>query len=541
MTFWAQKHRPGWWKNAVLYQIYPKSFQDANGDGIGDLPGITARLDYLQTLGVDALWLSPIFASPQVDNGYDISDYRAVDPMFGTLDDLRALIRAADARGIGIVLDLVLNHTSDQHRWFQEAKKSKDNPCHDYYIWRDGTPDAPPNGMKATFGGPAWTWVPELGQYYFHQFAPQQPDLNWENPAVRRALYDMINFWIAEGVAGFRLDVIDQIAKEPDNGITANGPRLMEFLRELNRETFGGKDLVTVGEAWGADLARARQYSAPDGSVFSMVFQFEQMVLDQDGSKWKARPWALPELKASIAKWQQGLHGAGWNSLFWNNHDLPRIVSRWGDDGAHRADSAKALAVVLHGLQGTPYIYQGEELGMTNAPFGPQDWRDLESLNAYRELCQTGTPPPQALAAVQRMARDNARTPMQWTAGPNAGFTTGTPWMRVNPNYTAINAEAALADPASVFYTYQKLIALRKANPVFAAGDFKLLCPGDTQVFAYLRRGGGQTMLVAANLSGQDAAFAPPEEFAAVPPALATQGAPAPGMLRPWEAAVYIL
>ena len=541
MTFWAQKHRPGWWKNAVLYQIYPKSFQDANGDGIGDLPGITARLDYLQTLGVDALWLSPIFASPQVDNGYDISDYRAVDPMFGTLDDLRALIRAADARGIGIVLDLVLNHTSDQHRWFQEAKKSKDNPCHDYYIWRDGTPDAPPNGMKATFGGPAWTWVPELGQYYFHQFAPQQPDLNWENPAVRRALYDMINFWIAEGVAGFRLDVIDQIAKEPDNGITANGPRLMEFLRELNRETFGGKDLVTVGEAWGADLARARQYSAPDGSVFSMVFQFEQMVLDQDGSKWKARPWALPELKASIAKWQQGLHGAGWNSLFWNNHDLPRIVSRWGDDGAHRADSAKALAVVLHGLQGTPYIYQGEELGMTNAPFGPQDWRDLESLNAYRELCQAGTPPPQALAAVQRMARDNARTPMQWTAGPNAGFTTGTPWMRVNPNYTAINAEAALADPASVFYTYRKLIALRKANPVFAAGDFTLLCPGDTQVFAYLRRGGGQTMLVAANLSGQDAAFAPPADFAAVPPALATQGAPTPGTLRPWEAAVYIL
>ena len=541
MTFWAQKHRPGWWKNAVLYQIYPKSFQDANGDGIGDLPGITARLDYLQTLGVDALWLSPIFASPQVDNGYDISDYRAVDPMFGTLDDLRALIRAADARGIGIVLDLVLNHTSDRHRWFQEAKKSKDNPCHDYYIWRDGTPDAPPNGMKATFGGPAWTWVPELGQYYFHQFAPQQPDLNWENPAVRRALYDMINFWIAEGVAGFRLDVIDQIAKEPDNGITANGPRLMEFLRELNRETFGGKDLVTVGEAWGADLARARQYSAPDGSVFSMVFQFEQMVLDQDGSKWKARPWALPELKASIAKWQQGLHGAGWNSLFWNNHDLPRIVSRWGDDGAHRADSAKALAVVLHGLQGTPYIYQGEELGMTNAPFGPQDWRDLESLNAYRELCQAGTPPPQALAAVQRMARDNARTPMQWTAGPNAGFTTGTPWMRVNPNYTAINAEAALADPASVFYTYRKLIALRKTNPVFAAGDFTLLCPGDTQVFAYLRRGGGQTMLVAANLSGQDAAFALPADFAAVPPALATQGAPEPGTLRPWEAAVYIL
>ena len=540
MTFWAQKHRPGWWKNAVLYQIYPKSFQDANGDGIGDLPGITARLDYLQTLGVDALWLSPIFASPQVDNGYDISDYRAVDPMFGTLDDLRALIRAADARGIGIVLDLVLNHTSDQHRWFQEAKKSKDNPCHDYYIWRDGTPDAPPNGMKATFGGPAWTWVPELGQYYFHQFAPQQPDLNWENPAVRRALYDMINFWIAEGVAGFRLDVIDQIAKEPDNGITANGPRLMEFLRELNRETFGGKDLVTVGEAWGADLARARQYSAPDGSVFSMVFQFEQMVLDQDGSKWKARPWALPELKASIAKWQQGLHGAGWNSLFWNNHDLPRIVSRWGDDGESRVPSAKALAVALHGLQGTPYIYQGEELGMTNAPYPLEELRDLESINAYHEMVEKGMPEADALAAIHRMMRDNARTPMQWTDGPHAGFTSGTPWMMVNPNYTRINAAAALADPDSVFYTYQKLIALRKAHPVFVEGDFTLLCPEDEQVFAYLRRGAGQELLAAVNLSGRSAPFALPEAFAGCEPLLATQGAPQAGVLRPWEAQLYL-
>ena len=292
--------------------------------------------------------------------------------MFGTLDDLRALIRAADARGIGIVLDLVLNHTSDRHRWFQEAKKSKDNPCHDYYIWRDGTPDTPPNGMKATFGGPAWTWVPELGQYYFHQFAPQQPDLNWENPAVRRALYDMINFWIAEGIAGFRLDVIDQIAKEPDNGITANGPRLMEFLRELNRETFGGKDLVTVGEAWGADLARARQYSAPDGSVFSMVFQFEQMVLDQDGSKWKARPWALPELKASIAKWQQGLHGAGWNSLFWNNTTC-RASSAAG------ATTARTVPIpprrwpwFCTGCRARPIFTRARKLGMTNAPFGPQ-------------------------------------------------------------------------------------------------------------------------------------------------------------------------
>ena len=533
-----------WYKDAVVYQIYPRSFCDSNGDGIGDLRGIISKLDYIKNLGVNAVWLSPIYKSPNDDNGYDISNYRDIMDEFGTMADFDEMLAGMHERGIKLIMDLVANHTSDEHEWFVKSRESKDNPYRDYYIWRKGRGKdgrKPPNNWTSRFGGSAWAYDEKTGEWYLHLFSKKQPDLNWENPAVRRALYDMINFWIAEGVAGFRLDVIDQIAKEPDNGITANGPRLMEFLRELNRETFGGKDLVTVGEAWGADLARARQYSAPDGSVFSMVFQFEQMVLDQDGSKWKARPWALPELKASIAKWQQGLHGAGWNSLFWNNHDLPRIVSRWGDDGAHRADSAKALAVVLHGLQGTPYIYQGEELGMTNAPFGPQDWRDLESLNAYRELCQTGTPPPQALAAVQRMARDNARTPMQWTAGPNAGFTTGTPWMRVNPNYTAINAEAALADPASVFYTYQKLIALRKANPVFAAGDFTLLCPGDTQVFAYLRRGGGQTMLVAANLSGQDAAFALPADFAAVPPALATQGAPTPGTLRPWEAAVYIL
>ena len=315
-----------WWKRAVIYQIYPKSFQDSNGDGIGDLPGIVRRLDYLAELGVDALWLSPVFASPQVDNGYDISDYEAIDPMFGNMEDMRTLIREAKARGIGIILDLVLNHTSDRHRWFLEARRSKDNPCHDYYIWRDGEPGQLPNKMRATFGGPAWTYVPELGQYYFHQFAPQQPDLNWANPAVRQELYAMIRRWMAEGVAGFRLDVIDQIGKDPDLEVTANGPRLLEFLRELNRETFGGANLVTVGEAWGANIPRARVYSAPDGSIFSMVFQFEQMVLDQGASKWEPKPMALPALKASIARWQQGLHGQGWNSLFWNNHDLPRIV-----------------------------------------------------------------------------------------------------------------------------------------------------------------------------------------------------------------------
>jgi len=533
-------NKQDWWKEAVIYQIYPKSFQDSNGDGIGDLPGITSRLDYLHKLGVDALWLCPVLASPQVDNGYDVSDYRSIDPMFGSMEDMRTLIREARARGIGILMDLVLNHTSDQHRWFQQACQGRDNPYHDYYIWRDGAPGALPNDMRAAFGGPAWTYVPALGQYYFHQFAPQQPDLNWANPAVRQELYAMIRFWMDQGVEGFRLDVIDQIAKEPDRKITANGPRLMELLRELNRETWGGKNLVTVGEAWGADIPRARQYSAPDGSVFSMVFQFEQMCLDHEADKWVPKAMALPELKASIARWQQGLHGCGWNSLFWDNHDLPRIVSRWGDDGACRADSAKALAVALHGLQGTPYIYQGEELGMTNAPYPVEELRDLESINAYNEMVERGMSESDALAAIHRMMRDNARTPMQWTAGPHAGFTDGDPWMMVNPNYTEINAAAALADPDSVFYTYQKLIALRKTHRVFAEGDFTLLCPEDEQVFAYLRRGAGQEMLVAVNLSGRSAPFALPEAFAGRAPLLATQGAPLAGALRPWEALICL-
>ena len=533
-------NKQDWWKEAVIYQIYPKSFQDSNGDGIGDLPGITSRLDYLHKLGVDALWLCPVLASPQVDNGYDVSDYRSIDPMFGSMEDMRTLIREARARGIGILMDLVLNHTSDQHRWFQQACQGRDNPYHDYYIWRDGAPGALPNDMRAAFGGPAWTYVPALGQYYFHQFAPQQPDLNWANPAVRQELYAMIRFWMDQGVEGFRLDVIDQIAKEPDRKITANGPRLMELLRELNRETWGGKNLVTVGEAWGADIPRARQYSAPDGSVFSMVFQFEQMCLDHEADKWVPKAMALPELKASIARWQQGLHGCGWNSLFWDNHDLPRIVSRWGDDGACRADSAKALAVALHGLQGTPYIYQGEELGMTNAPYPVEELRDLESINAYNEMVERGMSESDALAAIHRMMRDNARTPMQWTAGPHAGFTDGDPWMMVNPNYTEINAAAALADPDSVFYTYQKLIALRKAHRVFVEGDFTLLCPEDEQVFAYLRRGAGQEMLVAVNLSGRSAPFALPEAFEGRAPLLATQGAPLAGTLRPWEALICL-
>lgn len=535
------KSKKDWWKSAVIYQIYPKSFQDTNGDGIGDLPGILRRLDYLADLGVDALWLCPIFASPQADNGYDISDYRAIDPMFGTMEEMRTLIREAGARGISILLDLVLNHTSDQHRWFREALRSRDNPYHDYYIWRDGKPGTPPNGMMAAFGGSAWTWVPELEQYYFHQFAPQQPDLNWENPRVRRELYDMILFWMGEGVGGFRLDVIDQVGKDPDRQITGNGPRLHEFLRELSRETFQKGNLITVGEAWGADIPRAKLYSAPDGSEMSMVFQFEQMTLDQRPGepKWNKIPLHLPALKKSIAKWQNGLQGCGWNSLFWNNHDLPRILSRWGDDGEeYRVASAKALAVALHGLQGTPYIYQGEEIGMTNVRYPIQAYRDLETLNYYREQVEAGKDPDEIMQAIYKTSRDNARTPMQWSAGENAGFTTGTPWIGVNPNYPRINVEAARQDPDSIYYTYRKLIALRKTYPIFVEGDFTLLCPEDEQVFAYLRTLGSARMLVAVNLSSRPAAFRQPAAFDGATPLLETGTAPDSAVLAPWEARI---
>ena len=389
------KTKRHWWQSAVFYQIYPKSFQDTDGDGVGDLPGVISRLDYLAELGIDGIWLSPVCASPQVDNGYDISDYRAIDPMFGTMEDMETLIREAGQRGISIILDLVLNHSSDQHPWFLEAKKSKDNPYHDYYIWRDGDGEQYPNDMRATFGGPAWTYVPEIGQWYFHQFAPQQPDLNWENPAVRRQLYDMIRFWVGKGVGGFRLDVIDQIGKDPDRKITGNGPRVHEFLQELSREAFWEEGLVSVGEAWGADVERAKRYSAPDGSELSMVFQFEHICLDQTTwEKWDMAPLYLPDLKQCLCRWQQGLHGVGWNSLFFNNHDLPRIVSRWGDDKTYRVQSAKMLATMLHGMEGTPYIFQGEELGMTNIRLPLEQYVDVEIHNVYRERTEKGVRAP---------------------------------------------------------------------------------------------------------------------------------------------------
>ncbi len=498
------RHNP-WWKKAVVYQVYPKSFQDSNGDGVGDLNGIIRRLGYLEELGIDAIWLSPVCKSPQDDNGYDISDYQDIDPMFGTLADMERLIQEAQKHHIKIIMDLVLNHSSDEHFWFQEAKKSRENPYHDYYIWRDGKEGTPPNDMRACFGGSAWEWEPQVEQYYFHQFAVKQPDLNWENPNVRREIYRMIRWWMEKGVKGFRLDVIDQIAKEPDRKITNNGARLHEFIQEMSRETFQKGDLITVGEAWGATTDLAKLYSNPDGSEFSMVFQFEHIGLDQQEGKekWDLAPFPFLKLKKILERWQKELFQCGWNSLFWNNHDLPRIVSRWGDDKEYRTESAKMLAVLLHGMQGTPYIYQGEELGMTNVRYEIKDYRDIETWNVYHERKAQGYEESDIMASIYAKSRDNARTPMQWDDSANAGFTEGEPWIKVNPNYIEINAKSQLEDPDSVFHCYKTLIQLRKKHEVFAEGDFALLLPEDPAFFAYTRTYRGEKLYVICNFYGK--------------------------------------
>ena len=533
------KSKRGWWEKAVFYELYPKSFQDTDGDGVGDLRGIIQRLDYLQELGIDAIWLCPVCASPQVDNGYDISDYCAIDPMFGTMEDMEELIAEGRKRGIGIIMDLVLNHCSDQHRWFREALKGRDNPYHDFFIWRDGEPDCPPNNMRATFGGLAWTWAPEVGRWYFHQFAVEQPDLNWENPAMRQELYKSIRFWVKKGVAGFRLDVIDQIGKDADAQITCNGPKLHDYLQELSAEAFREDWLVSVGEAWGADTERAKRYSDPDGSELSMVFQFQHICLDQEPGKdkWDMIPLELPKLKACLNHWQQELHGKGWNSLFFNNHDLPRIVSRWGNDKEYRVESAKMLGTMLHGMEGTPYIFQGEELGMTNICLSLEEHVDLETLNTYEERIAQGYDPEELMEAIHARSRDNARTPMQWTAGENAGFTTGNAWMPINPNYTEINAEAAMADPNSVFRYYRKLIQLRKTYDVFRSGTFTLLCPEDEKIFAYTRDTEQEHMLVVCNFTAETLAFDAPENFRGSR-MLLNNYAEDSHRLRPYEAAI---
>ncbi|QSF46231.1 glycoside hydrolase family 13 protein [Paenibacillus tianjinensis] len=499
-----------WWQTAVIYQIYPRSFQDSDGDGIGDLRGIINRLDYLGQLGITAIWLSPVYKSPNDDNGYDISDYQDIMSEFGTMEDMDELIEQAGHRNIRIIMDLVVNHTSDEHPWFIEARKGKDNPYRDYYIWRDPVNGGVPNSLRSTFSGSAWELDETSGQYYLHLFSRRQPDLNWENPKVRQEVWDMMNFWLDKGVGGFRMDVIDLVGKIPDQEITGNGPKLHEYLQEMNRETFGKHDVLTVGETWGATPEAAKLYSNPDRNELSMVFQFEHIGLDQQegGEKWDLKPLAVSELKQVLAKWQTELGNEGWNSLFWNNHDLPRIVSRWGDDGRYRVQSAKMFAILLHLMKGTPYIYQGEELGMTNYPVQEiSEVQDIESINMYHERLAGGYAKEEIIHSINAKGRDNARTPIQWDTTPNGGFTTGEPWLPVNPNYTEINMKANLEDPDSVFHCYRKLIELRKNNPIVVWGDFELVTGVPDQVFMYYRRYEGQTWLVTANFSREAVAL----------------------------------
>ncbi|MEY8457915.1 glycoside hydrolase family 13 protein [Lactococcus ileimucosae] len=503
--------KQNWWQEAVIYQIYPRSFQDSNGDGIGDIKGIISRLDYLEKLGITGIWLSPVYKSPNDDNGYDISDYESIMDEFGTMADMETLISEAEKRGIKIIMDLVVNHTSDEHPWFIEARKSEKSKYRDYYIWRDAAEDGSlPNDLKSLFGGSAWQWDETAGQYYLHLFSKKQPDLNWENEALRQAVYDMMNFWIDKGIGGFRMDVIDLIGKQPDKGITGNGPKLHDYLKEMHQATFGGKNLLTVGETWGATPEIAKQYSNPVNKELSMVFQFEHIGLDEaEGkTKWDLIPLEISKLKEVFSKWQTELGDEGWNSLFWNNHDLPRIVSRWGNDKEYRVESAKMLAILLHMMKGTPYIYQGEEIGMTNSPVTDiQQVDDIESRNMYYERLEEGYSKAEILTSINAKGRDNARTPMQWNAQDNAGFTTGKPWLALNPNYKQINVEAALKDKNSIFYTYQKLIALRKENPLVIWGEFELLTETEEEVFAYVRSYRGEKWLIAANFSVNETPF----------------------------------
>ena len=499
-----------WWHSSVVYQIYPRSFNDSNGDGIGDINGIREKLDYLKELGIDVIWLSPVYKSPNDDNGYDISDYCDIMDEFGTMEDMDNLLKEANERGIKILMDLVVNHTSDEHKWFIEARKSKDNEYRDYYIWRDAVDGHEPNDLGSTFSGSAWQYDEMTGQYYLHLFSKKQPDLNWENEKVRNEVYKMMNFWVDKGIGGFRMDVIDLIGKVPDEMITGNGPKLHEYLQEMNRAALDGNDLLTVGETWGATPEVAKLYSNPDRKELSMVFQFEHIGLDQiEGKeKWDLKPLELLDLKKVLSKWQVELEGQGWNSLFWNNHDLPRIVSRWGNDKEYRVESAKMFATLLHGMKGTPYIYQGEELGMTNIRLEDiNDYRDIELLNMYKDRISKGYTHEEIMESIYAKGRDNGRTPMQWDNSENAGFTTGTPWLAINKNYTEVNAKQCLEDENSIFHHYRKLINIRKNNDTIIYGDYTLLCPEDKNIFAYIRELNKDKILVVCNFYDEEVTF----------------------------------
>ncbi|MFA0143634.1 alpha-glucosidase [Vibrio kanaloae] len=505
-----------WWHDAVVYQIYPRSFLDSNNDGIGDLNGIISKLDYLKELGINVIWLSPVYQSPMDDNGYDISDYQAIAKEFGSMEDMKRLMDEAKKRDIKIVMDLVVNHTSDEHRWFEQARSSKDNPYRDYYIWRDAKPDgSAPDDQESIFGGSAWHWDEQTQQYFFHLFSKRQPDLNWENPKVQEEVYNMMNWWIDLGIGGFRLDVIDLIGKEIDKGITGNGPRLHKLLQQMNQATFGNKDLLTVGETWGATPEIAKLYSGQDRNELSMVFQFEHITLTwENGDKWNPIPLDLREFKNVLTKWQLELADGGWNSLFWNNHDLPRLVSKYGDDKNYRVESAKMLATCLHFLKGTPYIYQGEEIGMTNVAFDSLDqYKDIETHNFYKVKTESGITHEHMMDAIHENSRDNARTPMHWSNQANAGFSGGTPWIELNPNYPQINVEDALSNPNSIFYHYKKLIELRKAHPAIVYGSFVPVFEEHDKVFAYVRELDGEQLLVVCNFSGKSLALETPEQY----------------------------
>ncbi|MEZ9395647.1 alpha-glucosidase [Vibrio splendidus] len=505
-----------WWHDAVVYQIYPRSFLDSNNDGIGDLNGIISKLDYLKELGINVIWLSPVYQSPMDDNGYDISDYQAIAEEFGTMEEMKRLMDEAKERDIKIVMDLVVNHTSDEHRWFEQARSSKDNPYRDYYIWRDAQPDgSAPDDQGSIFGGSAWQWDELTQQYYFHLFSKRQPDLNWENPKIQEEVHTMMNWWIDLGIGGFRLDVIDLIGKEIDKGITGNGPRLHKLLQQMNQATFGNKDLLTVGETWGATPEIAKLYSGQDRNELSMVFQFEHITLTwENGDKWNPIPLDLREFKNVLTKWQLELADGGWNSLFWNNHDLPRLVSKYGDDKNFRVESAKMLATCLHFLKGTPYIYQGEEIGMTNVAFDNLDqYKDIETHNFYKVKTESGVTHEHMMDAIHENSRDNARTPMHWNNQTNAGFSEGAPWIELNPNYPEINVESALADPGSIFYHYKTLIELRKAHPAIVYGSFIPVFEEHYKVFAYVRELNGEQLFVVCNFSGDSLTLDVPEQY----------------------------
>ena len=551
------EEKKAWWKEAVIYQIYPRSFADSNGDGIGDLNGITAHLDYLETLGIDVIWLSPVYKSPNDDNGYDISDYRDIMDDFGTMEDFDRLLAEAHRHHIRIVMDLVVNHTSEEHAWFIESRSSRENPHRDYYIWKEPKDGKEPNNWGACFGGSAWELDEHTGMYYLHCFSRKQPDLNWENPKVRDEVFDMMNWWCEKGIDGFRMDVISMISKDPsfpdgpvEDGLygslapyVCNGPHVHEYLQEMNRRVLSHYDLLTVGEAAGVTIEEAQKYANNDGTELGMVFQFEHVELVKGPiGKWSDQKPKLRDFRRIMNKWQYELEGKAWNSLFLDNHDQPRVVSRFANDSEqYRVVSAKMIATCLHMLKGTPYVYQGEELGMTNAYFDRlEDYRDIESINAFHQYVDSGLVTAEDMMRyLKEISRDNARTPMQWNDSRNAGFTTGTPWINVNPNYPKINAQAAVADPDSVFHYYQELIRLRHTLPVIVYGKFEGLLEDSETIYAYRRLLDGQVLTVACNFTDQEQACGLCEDPAARE-LISNYKTHKTGTLQPYEARVIL-